>query len=209
MALKKIVSASALADVLKQAAEKGVCSSENAKVFLRDGTELEEEVFSEIISELPLEERIFIIGERAPQLQADATPSDVQADASPSGSSKNLENHGEEGSYEFKFDSTSLSETVRSALALHSILPPRERRELVRIIPEGTSLSDVLLELPSTPVIVAVGSLHEKCYVVCEQVEMFTEAVGFSEAALCFLTYYVCNMAYPDAAAASLEFLQM
>ncbi|KAL1427949.1 hypothetical protein MTO96_017068 [Rhipicephalus appendiculatus] len=87
---------------------------------------------------------------------------------------------------------------------------------IYRIIPflcissrEGTSLSDVLLELPSTPVIVAVGSLHEKCYVVCEQVEMFAEAVGFSEAAcLCFLTYYVCNMAYPDAAAASLEFLQ-
>ncbi|XP_049273343.1 uncharacterized protein LOC125759106 [Rhipicephalus sanguineus] len=81
---------------------------------------------------------------------------------------------------------------------------------LYRVIPEGTTLSDVLLELPSTPVIVAIGSLHDKCHVICEQEQMFSEAIGFSEAAcLCFLSYYVFNMAYPDAAATSLEFLQM
>ncbi|XP_049516419.1 uncharacterized protein LOC125942293 isoform X2 [Dermacentor silvarum] len=126
---KKIASASTLADVLKQAAEKGVCSSENAKVFLRDWTEVEEETFTEVVSELPLDERIFIVAERAPQVQVDATPS---------GSSNSLEERvgtmEESTCYSFKFDGSLLLEAVRGALGSQSSLPPRERRELVRSV---------------------------------------------------------------------------
>ncbi|KAH7933622.1 hypothetical protein HPB49_014381 [Dermacentor silvarum] len=64
--IKKVAQASSLEEVLAQAKEKGICNSANAKVFLRDWTELEEEIFSELLSELPLNERVFVVAEIIP-----------------------------------------------------------------------------------------------------------------------------------------------
>uniref|UniRef100_A0A6M2D3D7 Protein synganglion overexpressed n=1 Tax=Rhipicephalus microplus TaxID=6941 RepID=A0A6M2D3D7_RHIMP len=85
-----------------------------------------------------------------------------------------------------------------------------DERHLYRVLEEGTDIAEILPELPSTPTIVALGSIFQrKCFVTCEQQILFTEPVDFSEATcLLLLSYYVFNLAYPDPVAATLEFLQ-
>ncbi|KAL1469382.1 hypothetical protein MTO96_025106 [Rhipicephalus appendiculatus] len=71
--IKKVAHATTLQDVLTQAGQKGICSSENAKVFLKDWTDLEDETFEELLQELPLDERVFVVAEvipPAPPLQS-------------------------------------------------------------------------------------------------------------------------------------------
>ncbi|KAL1421214.1 hypothetical protein MTO96_004225 [Rhipicephalus appendiculatus] len=73
----------------------------------------------------------------------------------------------------------------------------------------GTSITEVLSELPPTPIIAALGTIFsDKCYAACEQ-ELFCEASNFTEAVcIMFLAYYVFNMMYPNSAVTTLEFLQ-
>ncbi|XP_049520678.1 uncharacterized protein LOC119444727 [Dermacentor silvarum] len=82
--------------------------------------------------------------------------------------------------------------------------------DLFRVLEEGTSITEVIDDLPSTPIVVALGGIFEKkCFVVCEQQLMFTESTGFREAAcLAFSCYYVFNLSYAKGAAATLEFIQ-
>ncbi|KAL1480394.1 hypothetical protein MTO96_051066 [Rhipicephalus appendiculatus] len=80
---------------------------------------------------------------------------------------------------------------------------------LFKVFEHGTSITEVLSELPPTPIIAALGTIFsDKCYVACEQ-ELFCEASDFTEAVcIMFLTYYAFNMMYPNSAATTLEFLQ-
>ncbi|XP_070379227.1 uncharacterized protein [Dermacentor albipictus] len=82
--------------------------------------------------------------------------------------------------------------------------------DLFRVLEEGTSITEVMDEFPSTPVVVSLGGIFKKkCFVVCEQQLLFTESTGFIEAAcLAFLCYYVFNMTYAKGAATTLEFIQ-
>ncbi|XP_077560785.1 uncharacterized protein LOC144175597 [Haemaphysalis longicornis] len=85
-----------------------------------------------------------------------------------------------------------------------------EHHDLFRILEEGTSVVDICSELPSTPIVVALGGIFKKkCFVVCEQIELFGEGMDFTEA-MCveFLLYYVFNMVYPGSVATTLEFIQ-
>ncbi|XP_077531670.1 uncharacterized protein LOC144144178 [Haemaphysalis longicornis] len=57
--------------------------------------------------------------------------------------------------------------------------------------------------------VLAGGIFKKKCFVVCEQIELFGEGMDFTEA-MCveFLLYYVFNMVYPGSVATTLEFIQ-
>ncbi|XP_075737367.1 uncharacterized protein LOC142776935 isoform X1 [Rhipicephalus microplus] len=80
---------------------------------------------------------------------------------------------------------------------------------LFKVFEHGTSITEVLSELPPTPIIAALGTIFlDKCYVTCEQ-ELFCEATDFTVAVcVMFSTYYAFNMMYPNSAATTLEFLQ-
>ncbi|KAL1429659.1 hypothetical protein MTO96_015927 [Rhipicephalus appendiculatus] len=81
---------------------------------------------------------------------------------------------------------------------------------LYRVFEEGTSITEKLPELPSTPTIIVLGNIFEgQCFVATEQQLLFSESSDFVEATcLVFLCYYVLNMAYASGASTSLEFLQ-
>ncbi|XP_037522345.1 uncharacterized protein LOC119399610 [Rhipicephalus sanguineus] len=84
-----------------------------------------------------------------------------------------------------------------------------KKEALFKVFEHGTSITEVVSELPPTPIIAALGTIFsDKCYVACEQ-ELFCEASNFTEAVcIMFLTYYAFNMMYPNNAATTLEFLQ-
>ncbi|XP_075742837.1 uncharacterized protein LOC142796348 isoform X1 [Rhipicephalus microplus] len=64
--IKKMITAETMDDVIQKARENGICNSSNAKVFLLDWTELEEAVFQEVLVQLSMDQRIFVVAEVAP-----------------------------------------------------------------------------------------------------------------------------------------------
>ena len=103
-AIKKIGNVKTHDDVIAVALEKGVCIAENVKVslysilmnfhmpllvdkilicalcskqvFLQDGTEVDNDIFAELLGELPLDQRIFIVSEDSlPVMPSDTAPS--------------------------------------------------------------------------------------------------------------------------------------
>uniref|UniRef100_A0A1E1XFL5 Uncharacterized protein n=1 Tax=Amblyomma aureolatum TaxID=187763 RepID=A0A1E1XFL5_9ACAR len=81
---------------------------------------------------------------------------------------------------------------------------------LYHVLEEGTSISSKVPELPLTPVVVAIGSIHHnQCYAFCEQQVLVASPTDFSEATcLMFLAHFMFNIDYADTAATTLEFLQ-
>ncbi|XP_077506137.1 uncharacterized protein LOC144115591 [Amblyomma americanum] len=131
--VKKIGNASTLSEVVKQAQEKGVCTSENAKVFLRDWTEVEEDFFQEVIEHLLLEERIFIVTDTAPTtertLQGHSGTQNMSS-SNPEGETAALQ-----VDFTFKVDTGSFPETVLACLRPGGpLLRPKDRRDLVQCI---------------------------------------------------------------------------
>ncbi|XP_072145097.1 uncharacterized protein [Dermacentor andersoni] len=141
--IKKVAQASSLEEVLAQAKEKGICNAANAKVFLQDWTELEEETFAELLHELPLNDRVFIVAEVIPAASPDPFLSGIPEHEAPSNAATNT------------FDITNMSpppldtsnfpSSLREALGSQVPLHPRERRDLVRRV------ADNLLNLYSRP----------------------------------------------------------
>ncbi|XP_049524022.1 uncharacterized protein LOC125945773 [Dermacentor silvarum] len=123
--VKKVAYATTLAEVLVQAKEKGVCSSPNAKVFLRDWTQLDEDIFKDLLEELPLEERVFIVTEVIPPIPVD------QAVPCSSGLGDLVETF-HSADTQFKLEIDRLPQSVQTALEADGPIPPTERRELVR-----------------------------------------------------------------------------
>ncbi|XP_075747075.1 uncharacterized protein LOC142817996 isoform X1 [Rhipicephalus microplus] len=125
--VKKVAHATTLQDVLTQARQKGICSAENAKVFLKDWTELDEETFEELLQELPLDETVFVVAEVIPpasSLQSD--PTDLPEPL--------LVVNQEPGAQRQLLSLDCLPAALKKVLEAPLPLPPRERRELVRIV---------------------------------------------------------------------------
>ncbi|XP_070386471.1 uncharacterized protein [Dermacentor albipictus] len=123
--VKKMAQASTLVEALAQAEEKGICKSENAKVFLKDWTLLEEDVFQDALKELPLDDRIFIVAEVIPPVEHDSSGIS-QADCATI--------FEEVSTPQFNFHFERLPRSVQVALEAPQAHPPGERRDLVRCI---------------------------------------------------------------------------
>ncbi|XP_077513498.1 uncharacterized protein LOC144124590 isoform X2 [Amblyomma americanum] len=236
--VKKIGNASTLSEVVKQAQEKGVCTSENAKVFLRDWTEVEEDFFQEVIEHLLLEETIFIVTDTAPTteptLQGHSGTQNMSS-SNPEGETAALQAISEEKTalcasalanflrdsnkkevlyyyVQMELEESRGNRGAKEAafLPLLAALFKDDVGQLFRVFEEGTSITERLHELPCTPTVVALGSFFQnQCYIICEQQVLFSEPTGFGEATrLAFLAYYVFNMSYTVKAATTLEFLQ-
>ncbi|KAH7941775.1 hypothetical protein HPB49_017405 [Dermacentor silvarum] len=94
-------------------------------VFLRDWTQLDEDIFKDVLEELPLEERVFIVAEVIPPIPVD------QAVPGSSGLDDLVETF-HSANTQFKLEIDRLPVSVQTALEANGPLPPRERRELVR-----------------------------------------------------------------------------
>ncbi|KAH6930812.1 hypothetical protein HPB50_019690 [Hyalomma asiaticum] len=117
-----------VADVIKEAQLKGICKSSNAKVFLQDWTELEEGIFEEVVAQLPLEQRVFIVAEIVPHAVPDVTGSSRSSAAADCGPPNDVAIH---------ISPQKLPEDLQHALSSAvSPLPPKHRRELVRCVVE-------------------------------------------------------------------------
>lgn len=64
--IKEMITAETMDDVIQKAEENGICNSSNAKVLLLNWTELEEAVFQEVLAQLPIDQRIFLVVEVVP-----------------------------------------------------------------------------------------------------------------------------------------------
>lgn len=92
---------------------------------MRDWAQLDEDIFKDVLEELPLKERVFIVAEVIPPIPVD------QAVAGCSGLG-DLEESFHSANTQFKLEIDILPQSVQTALQADGPLPPRERRELVR-----------------------------------------------------------------------------
>ncbi|KAK8788949.1 hypothetical protein V5799_021277 [Amblyomma americanum] len=131
--IKKMACATSLKEVKEQACQKGVCTSVNAKVFLTDGSELEESMFEELVNELPPQERIFVVGAAAPSTEPGLRVTDrhgVRETDCPT----TAQHHD---SCTFVLDTKYLSKSLQEHLDADTLpLPLQGRRELVRVAVE-------------------------------------------------------------------------
>ncbi|KAH7950338.1 hypothetical protein HPB49_022660 [Dermacentor silvarum] len=96
------------------------------EVFLRDWTELEEEIFSELLSELPLNERVFVVAEIIPVAPPGPFLSGISELEAPAKASSTYVLS------EPAIDTGCFPNSLQEALENQAPLLPRERRELVR-----------------------------------------------------------------------------
>ncbi|XP_040066785.1 uncharacterized protein LOC120840351 isoform X4 [Ixodes scapularis] len=141
--IKKMGNVTTLHAIKTVALEKGICVSEKARVFLQDWTEVDDEIFTELLGELPVDQRIFIVCEDGPQVM----PSNTEADgpqvmpsntaAGTSGLQDSLLNEAApspELTASFKLRLDSLSKAAVNALEAGRPLASRDRLELVRVV---------------------------------------------------------------------------
>ncbi|XP_037505883.1 uncharacterized protein LOC119382245 [Rhipicephalus sanguineus] len=124
--IKKMITAETMADVIEKAEEYGICNSCSAKVFLVDWTELDETVFQEVVAQLPMDQRIFIVAEIVP-------PASPPVQDVPESNSTPVREPTSD--INIHVSTEKLPKDLQGALSTAaSPLHPKHRRELVRCV---------------------------------------------------------------------------
>ncbi|XP_070385753.1 uncharacterized protein [Dermacentor albipictus] len=218
--IKKLAVVSTLYAVKRKAVEFGMCRNEDLKVYLLDGTEVDEEAFSCLAESVESGTHTFTlcIGEWISGVQMDGRLSNIPRDVVLLLTSFLRSNTGNDAVLEWSLKitqaETSLGDKDAASVGLKPLVVSYFKDDLSQLVQVHEVLTEMtgnfLDALPVCPVIVALGqSIFQcTCHLFVDR-ELVIPNIGLMLAIeRLFAVHYYLNVKYEARVGAALEFLQ-